>query len=48
MISGHKDWWIRSVVADILDDMGPVAQQTVPQLIDMLQDKNEWVCRNAT
>ena len=21
--------------------MGPVAQQTVPQLIDMLQDKNE-------
>ena len=30
-----------------LGDMGPVAQQTVPQLIDMLQDKNEWVCRNA-
>jgi|TARA_B100000586_G_C20073155_1_gene411748 hypothetical protein len=28
-ISGHKDWWIRSVGADISGNMGPVAQQTV-------------------
>ena len=27
-ISGHKDWWIRSVVADILGDMGASGSAT--------------------
>lgn len=41
-IIGHKNWWIRSAAADILGDIGSSAQQAIPQLINMLQDNNEW------
>jgi hypothetical protein len=47
-ILDHPDWWMRATAADILGDIGPVAQQAIPGLTRLVQDESsEWVRRNA-
>ena len=42
-----EEWPLRAAAADIIGDLGLQASQAVPRLIESLEDKSEWVRRNA-
>lgn len=43
----HADWRVRAAAADVLGNMGKVAQSAAPSLTNSLQDDTVWVRRNA-
>jgi len=46
-LSGHSHWGVRAMAADILGDMGPAAQEAVPELAGLLADDHPRVRRHA-
>ena len=40
-------WWIRTLAANTLGNIGPQADKAVPALVDLLKDEHWWVRRNA-
>ena len=47
VLSDDAAWWVRATAADILGDIGKPAAESVPALIQALDDPSEWVRRNA-
>ena len=40
-------WWMRTLAANTLGNIGPQADEAVPALVDLLKDGHWWVRRNA-
>ena len=47
VLNNDAAWWVRATAADILGDIGTPAAESVPALIQALNDPSEWVRRNA-
>lgn len=47
VLNGDAAWWVRATAADILGDIGKPAAESVPTLIQALDDPSEWVRRNS-